>query len=300
MLYWSDENDFINKTQHLPNIHILETMATFSCTLACKFCTNYSDYNMRGGYVKWDQMQIWLDKLFSRLTVDNFHIIGGEPFLNPELKLWVNSFKERYPYIRLKVVTNGTLLKSNWWILDSMTKYNKLILEISNHQPDLNYVNEAKDKILNHFKWELEYSNHYATQWNSYENDLNFIISNNSHFLKTYKNDYGNMKPYNNNPAQAFDICVQQQCPLLVDGKLFKCSTVGLLDRVLKDHNQLNDPDWQEFLNTGLSIDCTNDELSQYVSNYGKPNAICKMCPVLADEPYQRHTSTFKSSFKLD
>lgn len=277
----------------MPYIDLLETMATFSCTLSCKFCTNYSDYNMRGGYVRWSQMQEWLDKLFARLTVGQFHIIGGEPFLNPELKLWVESFRQRYPTVKLKIVTNGTLLNKHMWIIDAMQTYGNIILEISNHQPHLPYVNEFKDEILKRIDWqELNYNN-YSHEWIA--NDLSFQISKSESFLKTYKNEYGNMKPYNNNPTEAFSICTQQMCPLLVDGKLYKCSTVGLLDRVLKDHNQLEDIDWQEYLDTGLALDCSDKELQAYANNYNKPHSICRMCPTSKDNAWHNHLNSVTS-----
>lgn len=271
-----------------PHIDLLETMATFSCTLSCKFCTNYSDYNMRGGYVRWSQMQDWLDVLFDRLSVGQFQIIGGEPFLNPELKLWVNSFRQRYSSeITLKIVTNGTLLHKNMWIIDSMKEYSDIVLEISNHQPHLPYVTEFKNEILKHFDWDNVGYNGYCDEWRY--KTLSFQISNNNVFLKTYKNEYGNMKPYNNNPVEAFEICTQQMCPLFVDGKLYKCSTVGMLHRVLKDHNQLDDIDWQPYLGTGLALDCSDEELLAYANNFNKPNPVCRMCPTAKDNAWHNH-----------
>ena len=242
---------------------------------------------MRGGYTRWSQMQDWLDVLFTRLRVGCIHIIGGEPFLNPELKLWVNSFRVRYPSVKLKIVTNGTLLADNMWIIDAMREHGNITLEISNHQPHLTYVEECKRTILSAFNWQEKEYNGYSNEWIS--GSLSFQISHSPYFLKTYKGEYGNMKPYNNNPAEAFDICTQQMCPLFVDGKLYKCSTVGLLKRVLRDHGQLEDPDWHEYLDVGLPLDCSDQEITDYANNYNKPHAICKMCPVNSDSPFYEH-----------
>lgn len=296
MELWKNKEDYLEKSKHLPHIGLLETMATFSCTLACDFCSNYSDYNMRGGYVRWKQMKEWLDTLFSRLVVHQFQIIGGEPFLNPELNIWIDQFKTLYPYTTLKIVTNGTLLEKNLWILESFSKFDNIILEISNHQPDQKYVDNFKDKMFNTFdNWEQVESNDYIKKWRILNTKKTFAITNNGGFLKTYKNNYGNMKPYNNNPADAFEICTQQFCPLFVDGKLFKCSTAGLLHRVLQDHNQIDDDDWKPFLNSGLPLDCTDEELKNYADNYGKPNPICRMCPTLDDNPWHEHLSRVRS-----
>lgn len=277
-----------------PFINILETMATFSCTLSCKFCTNYSDYNMRGGYVRWSQMQDWLDVLFSRLSVGQLNIIGGEPFLNPELNVWIENLKKRYPYLRLGIVTNGTLLSKHMWIIDHMKKYGNMALLISNHQPHLTYVDDFKQEMLNRIEWNYEGFNGHSHNWASSKR-LSFQISQNDGFLKTYRKNYGNMKPYNNDPVAAFEICTQQMCPLFVDGKLYKCSSIGLLHRVLSDHNQINDPDWKPYLGSGLGLDCSDEELRSYANNYGKPNPVCRMCPTIKDNAGHDHLSNVTS-----
>lgn len=292
---WSDYNKFVSATANLPRIELLETMATFSCTLACKSCTNYSDYGMKGGYVRWQQMQDWLDVLFTRLRVNCFSIIGGEPFLNPELRLWIESFRQRYPHIMLMLLTNATLLEKNWWILDVMDKYGMIYLKLTNHQPHLSYFQKAKDVILERFDWDQQEENY----WFEKSRILDLRIESPKEFMRTFRNEYGNMKPYNNNPVEAFEICNQRTCPLFVDGKLFKCSTAGLLHRVLKDHNQLSEAEWEPYVNRGLSLDCSDDELRAWANNFGKPHAICRMCPIKKDNPFHTHFDTVESRINL-
>lgn len=296
MALWKDYGEFERATNHLPRISLLETMATFSCTLACRSCTNYSDYGMKGGYVRWSQMQDWLDVLFTRLRVDCFSVIGGEPFLNPELENWVNSFRERYPYITLMILTNATLLDKNWWILDSMAKHGMIYLKMTNHQPNLGYFEAAKRKLLDNFPWQYQGDDY----WFEPSKILDLRIESPPIFMRTFRGEYGNMKPYDNDPAEAFKICNQQICPLFVDGKLYKCSTAGLLHRVLKDHSQLDDLDWQPYVDKGLTLDCSDQELEAYADNFGKPHAICRMCPISKDDPYHKHFSSVQSRMKLD
>ena len=59
---------------------------------------------------------------------------------------------------------------------------------------------------------------------------------------------------WDSNPIEAFDICSQQTCPLFYQGKLHKCSSVGMLDRMLEDHNQTDDPAWAPYLNAGWTV----------------------------------------------
>lgn len=287
-------DEYLARTSNLPSIDILETMATFSCTLACKSCTNYSDYNMRGGYVRWSTMQAWLDQLFPRLRVISFHIIGGEPFLNPELALWVRSFRQRYPHVMLKIVTNGTLLHKNWWIIDAMRELGMMSLDVSMHQPNASYIEAAKTKLLESFSWQLQPNGSYHDP----DKILNLSFDLTRSFIKTYRGSYGNMKPYDSDPRESIKICCQAYCPLLVDGQLYKCSSLGLLHRVLNDHGQLDDPDWQPFLNRGLPLDCSDDELAAWAANYTLPHDVCRMCPSARNNPFHDHLRTVRSKMK--
>lgn len=285
MRMWNDFGHFERVTADLPRVQLLETMATFSCTLACRSCTNYSDYGMKGGYVRWSQMQDWLDVLFTRLRVDCFSIIGGEPFLNPELQTWVDSFRERYPYITLMLLSNATLLEKNWWILDSMEKHGMIYLKLTNHQPSATYFESAKQKILERFTWRYEGDN----QWFEPNKILDFRVESPDTFLRTFRGEYANMKPYDSDPAAAFKICNQQICPLLVDGKLYKCSSVGMLNRALRDHGLSADQDWSPYKDSGIALDCDDATLRAWAANIGKPHRVCRMCPTSNDRPFHNH-----------
>lgn len=291
MPLWRDYGHFEDVTARLPKVQLLETMATFSCTLACRSCTNYSDYGMKGGYVRWRQMQEWLDIVFTRLRVDCFSIIGGEPFLNPELKIWIEQFRERYPYVMLMVLSNATLLDKNWWILDSMDELGMIYLKLTNHQPGAEYFESAKQKILNRFIWRYEGDD----QWFEPTRILDFRVESPRLFLRTFKGEYSNMKPYDNDPKSAFKICNQQICPLLVDGKLYKCSSTGMLNRALNDHRLSYDPDWQFYKDSGISLDCDDLTLKLWAENIGKPHKVCSMCPTADDKPFHGHFDTVVS-----
>ncbi len=287
-------DDYLTATNHLPRIALLETMVTYACTLSCRWCTNYSDYGMTGGYVKWETARPWFDKLFSRMRVDCFSLIGGEPFLNPELETWVRQFRENYPYVTLMILTNGQLFHKNTWILDCMEQYGMIFLKVTEHQPGEPYFTDMVKTILDRFNWDIV-DGRYFNQ----KHILDLEIAQVPTFMKTYRGEYGSMKPYHNNPVQAFQICNQQICPLLEDGRLYKCSSVGMLHRVLGDHGQLNDADWQPYLNSGLDLDCTDQELQAWVDNFGKPHdTLCRMCPTAADNVFRPHYENVKSRLK--
>lgn len=289
-------NDFDQATKNYPRIQYLETMLTYACTLSCRSCTNYSDYGMKGGHVKWATAKPWLDTWFDRLRVDCFGFIGGEPLMNPELETWIREFRKNYPYITIMIVTNAQLFTKNLWILDVMEEVGMVYLKFTNHIPGSKYFKDAVDAVLARFSWK------YVSEWGRYfyqEKILDFLVSESPEFMRTFRGEYGSMKPYNNDPAEAFKICNQQICPLLYDGKIYKCSSIGMLERVLGDHNQLSDTDWAPYVNSGLSPNCTNEELQAWADNFGKPAAVCRMCPTTADHPFHSHYDSVISRINI-
>jgi len=290
MTRYSSYHEFDQDTKNLPRISYLETMLTYACTLSCRSCTNYSDYGMKGGHVKWSTAKPWLDAWFDRIRVDCFGFIGGEPLMNPELETWIREFRKNYPFTTIMIVTNAQLFTKNLWILDVMEELGMIYLKFTNHIPKAKYFTKAVDTVLSRFPWE------YKPEWERYfyqEKILDFLVSESPTFMKTYRGEYGSMKPYNNDPQQAFKICNQQICPLLYNGRLYKCSSLGMLSRVLQDHGQVDDPDWQPFVqNQGLDLSCSDEELRAWADNFGKPIKECRMCPTEKDKPFHSHYDT--------
>lgn len=286
--HYIDYDDFHVHTKHLPEIQYIETMVTHGCTLACTGCTNYSDYGMSGGNVSWDEHFEDLKVLFNRLRVGCYGFIGGEPFMHNKFKEWVVNFKEEFPYVTLMVLTNAQMFAENAdWFLDCMERYGMIYLKMTNHIPGAEYFEQARQQVLNRFDWQEQEPN----LWFNQEHVIDFRVEDVPTFMKIVKGNYGNNKPYNNDPVEAFEICNQKICPLFYEGKLHKCSTIGMLDRMLSDHGQLDDPDWAPYINQGLDIRTISDErLQAWVDNYGKPhNTLCRMCPTTKDNVFFDH-----------
>jgi organic radical activating enzyme len=263
-------------------------MVTHGCTLACEGCTNYSDYGMSGGNVSWEEHFEDLKVLTNRFNIECYGFIGGEPFMHNKFKDWVINFKEEFPYITLMVLTNAQMFPKNAdWFLDAMEKYGMIYLKMTNHIPGAEYYEKSKQLVLDRFDW-IEEENGY---WFNKKHINDFRTENVDTFMKIVKGKYGEVKPYNNDPVEAFEICNQQICPLFYEGKLHKCSTVGMLDRMLTDHNQHDDPDWAPYINAGVDIRTATDErIKQFADNHGKPHmSLCKMCPTTKDNVFFDH-----------
>lgn len=151
-----------------------------------------------------------------------------------------------------------------------------------------NQVAQKQNKILEKFP---------VQEYHNKKYNMVFRISVPSQFTKTWKGDnYYNMKPYNNNPTESFKICTQDVCPLLYKGRLYKCSSVALLDKVLLDHFIVNDPDWNPYLKyKGVHYTDSISDIQSWIDNFGKPHAICRMCPTDKDQPYYDHLKNVDS-----
>lgn len=122
-------------------LHI-EMHAMDGCNLNCVGCSHFSpifekvvpDTQSRLDDVK---------KLREKITsIVNFYILGGEPFLNPEICSYLE-IKKIYPHARLCIVTNGLLLlKTPEEVLERLRDEN-ICIYISKYKPVL----ECMDKI---------------------------------------------------------------------------------------------------------------------------------------------------------
>lgn len=269
-----------------PRIEIIEINVADACNFACVGCTNYSNYKV-SGLADWEDVKVQLTALKERLDIGTVSFIGGEPLLHPNIREFITGARELFPNSLIQLTTNGYLLSKNIDILDVLDSINGALLKISIHRPHDQWFKDLKEEIENYFEWHL---NPDHRGWWTNQNYLNLQYSMEMIFVKTFKDDFSNMMPYNNDADRAFnETCTQKLCPVLRDGKLYKCSTTSELRRVLRDWNRLDIPEWQPYLDIGLDLNCSDEELQAWADNYGKPAWHCSMCPIDADQPYVEH-----------
>lgn len=262
-----------------PVIPYLEMMANQSCNLACYGCTNYSDLR-HSGYVTWAQGKEQISNWITRIDIPDFGIIGGEPLINPDIEKWITGLRELLPDAQIRFVTNGLLLHKKPHIIKLLEEIGNCVFKITVHVHNEQLENIIAS-IYDSYDWQpIE---EYGLHRHVVNNDFKFQVNRPDKFFKTYQGTYSNMMPHNSNPVQAFDICVQKQCPLLYDGKIYKCSTAGLLKDTLQKVGNPNIDHWQPFIIDGLSPDCDDAELLSYINNFGQPHAMCRQCPTKQD-----------------
>ena len=265
----------------------LETMVTQACNLSCEGCTNYSDQK-HSGYVSWAQGRAQIKSWLDRVDIPDFGIIGGEPLINPEIESWLQGARDLMPAAQLRFTTNGLLLHKWPDLLPLLHNIGNCVFKITVHVNDLE-LEQAIEKIFSQYQWEpvTEYG---IARWRT-TNNLIFQINRPSYFLKTFQGPYHNMTPFNSEPAAAFDACVQKTCPLLYQGKIYKCSTSALLQDTLDRYGRPNWTAWKPFIESGISPESRDVEIENFINNFGRPHAQCTQCPT-EQQPLLNHAVT--------
>jgi organic radical activating enzyme len=262
-----------------PVLPFVEIMVTQACNISCAGCTNYSDLP-HSGYLTWDQGRAQIEPWLERVDIPDFGILGGEPLMNPKIRDWIRGLRELMPTSQIRFTTNGLLLERNFDIVDLLADIGNCVFKIAVHENN-DALENIIQRVQDRFTWEPVVE--YGVSRLKTKNNMRFHVRRPDKFYKTFIGTYENMKPHDNDPNEAFDVCCQQTCPLLYNGSIYKCSTSGLLKDTLLKFNNPNIEQWSQYLIDGLSPDCTVAELSEFLNNFGKPNKLCRMCPTKND-----------------
>jgi|TARA_R110000824_G_scaffold210662_1_gene396553 organic radical activating enzyme len=263
-----------------PILPFVETMITYACNLSCAGCTNYSNYNMKGS-VSWKQGKTWIEKWVAKLDISDFGIMGGEPTLNPECEQWIYGIRELMPNSQIRFTTNGVNFHKKPDILDWCVDVGNTVFKFTLHE-DKPYALQAIAYVFKKYNWKpiTEYG---LNRWIG-PNNTRFQINAPLTFSKTYKGNFGSIQPHHNNPKEAFDMCIQQTCPLLYEGAIYKCSSIALLNKVLDDWKQPVTDNWKPYSEyEGISLQSSDSDITHFIRNFGKPHKICTMCPTKKD-----------------
>lgn len=256
----------------------VEMMVTQFCNLSCVGCSNYADLK-HTGYVPWQSGRGEIESWLPRMDIKEFGIMGGEPLINPELKQWIRGLRELLPTSPIRFSTNGELLDKHLDVVETAHEAGNFVFKITVHQYS-ERVEAVIAKIFSMYKWEpvREFGiNRYQTT-----NGLKFQINRPQTFIKTYRNNYDNMRPFDSNPADSFAICIQQTCPLMLNGRMYKCSTLGGLEDVLKRFD-ITDPSWDPYRNQYITPNSSDSDIQAFINNFGQPHRVCRMCPSSKD-----------------
>ncbi len=250
-------------------------MLTQACNLSCTGCTNYSDLSHKG-YLSWKTGEKWLSNWANVIDIPDFGIMGGEPLINPEYREWLYGVRELLPDSQIRFTTNGLLLEKHWDIFEVFNDIKNVVFKITVHV-DNEKLERTIDRVFDLCDWEPveEYG---IQRWKT-DNGIRFQVNRPEKFIKTFKNNYANMEPWDSDPVDAFANCIQQTCPLLYNERIYKCSTAGLLRDTLERFQHPNWDQWERYISDGIHWTSSSDDIAAFVNNFGKPNKICSQCP---------------------
>lgn len=89
----------------------LEFHVSHKCNLNCKACCHFSSITTRD-FPDYDEWHEGIRQLKKRIPhINDIHLLGGEPLLNPELKQYVIQTRELYPESKMEIISNGILVR---------------------------------------------------------------------------------------------------------------------------------------------------------------------------------------------
>lgn len=210
-------------------VHIFQTdvLVTEKCNLACSFCNMFIPHYELPKHRDTQIILSDIDSYFNLVDyVSIFHLVGGEPFLHPNIKDIIEYIIEKYSdkIDKFIITTNGTVLPKEE-ILEVL-KNNNVILSVSNYSNKLEKLKSKVEKVVDTYK----------------VNNINHYVRNN---IEWY--DFGDLRIKNNMSEEElinhFDSCT---APFrgLNDGKFYYChlNTSAVLTKLfpLNDNDYVN------------------------------------------------------------
>jgi len=153
-----------------------EFYITNVCNLNCPNCNRFNNYAFAGHYY-WDDHSAEYEKWSKILNIKTIGILGGEPFLNPEMFKWIENIARLWPLSEINVITNGTQLQRYPDLYKELLKYQgRVKLEINLHdkfqrqhviEEIKNFLVDPEEKLVNGSPnaWSIAYSNIRDVAW---------------------------------------------------------------------------------------------------------------------------------------
>jgi organic radical activating enzyme len=262
-----------------------------SCNLKCEQCDHFSNYLFTTVH-SYDTIKSWIEPWSSRILPDYFHILGGEPLMNPDICTILPMIRSYFEEANIILWSNGLLLKK-FPQLPAILKETNIRLHISNHstKASTEYDKRFSESIELLKFWYEQYKIPITIQYNDGRH-YEFCHSDNDYYIlentvsvgqegtlwEKFYHGYGkNIKPYSDgNPQLSWTNCTAK-CPQLYNGRIHKCAPLTFLP--LMDKKFKLSEEWYPYLTyKGLSPDCCDDTLEAFFKL--KAESYCGMCPV--------------------
>lgn len=161
--YWNNYN--------MINIVQVNTAVTTWCTLNCEKCNMFMPYyeNSKRKYYTFEEMKEDIDLLLSFVDyIFLYSFLGGEPFLNKELKDIIAYVGETYPKQigKLGLTTNGTVMPDDE-TLAQLKRYHVMV-SISDYTAGVPYRDKIEEFIAALERWDIQYTRNRMDEWKDF------------------------------------------------------------------------------------------------------------------------------------
>ena len=176
----------------------VDVVVTTKCNLLCDGCSHLMPYYKKPNHLNKDRVIAAMRKLAEAATwFDHFNILGGEPFLNPDLKFIMEEIPAEKSRL-VQVLTNATIIPKDPDLFDVMRR--KGVHVVITPYPSNESIREQLIAVLEkeNVAW-----NYYYPQWT----------------------DYGEPRDYQKSICELWRqfIRCDEVCKNLFDGKLYYC-----------------------------------------------------------------------------
>lgn len=276
-----------------------------TCNLTCNNCSTAQCYNFKGVY-KWKDTAEYYKKWAEILDVPEISILGGEPYLNPELLIWTTNIKNLWNNSTVEVVTNGTLLfmDKNIEITRKFLDLN-VILTVCTHTTDdfkvhEQYILKILESCMSKISIEIQKNGSIEYKKNNQTIVKHHLVD------KMYKNYIKEVKDgtiylSDSDPIESHKNCFwADQCATLQNGLLYKCPLVtnyaAAKTQVKYEERAVK---LLEEYKASSPFDDFND-ITKFVKNINNVIPQCTLCPYdkMPDAKEKLFPVTFDKSFK--
>ena len=248
------------------------------CNLTCSNCNRYNNYNFSGHY-DWQQHEKAILTWGQRLSAQMVTIIGGEPFLHPDLLHWSSLVKRAWPEHSIIIQSNGTVYHHD---IDEILKIENLSISVAVHHPGL-----LKKIKKTNSRFVLKHNGSIKPNVAVEDDFSDCALVDRGLFFEVYDSD---------NILESFNACTMKYSHTIFQGRLYKCPMVAVLPEFRKQFNVRLSQQQQELLESypSLSSDCSDAELEKFLNEEDSPIPQCKLCP----KSYETRKITFDANRK--
>ena len=244
--FYKIKNQIIYNTKI--NIPVLEIHIVDHCNLKCKGCSHFS--NIANKYfISPEEFAESIDYANKHFRIFSFALMGGEPFLHPQLGELVTIARQKLPDSEIAITTNGLLLDSVTDDLWGVFIQNNIIINISKYPINSDNISHMLDIV-------------------DKRNRLGRV------YVKNYFRKYINLKGSSNRHL-TYEQCYVKHCLIIKGCNLFKCP----FSLYVKYFNKLFNKKIPE--SSGLNLQtASKQDIIKFLNN---PIESCCYCSFLDD-----------------